>query len=172
MPAPGPGWSQPTHQPQKDTHLQRRKNTARKEPFLFGLEAHHSLSSQAALFLCTAHFVLVSLGVPARAEEQWSTYVWSPTIQLILSHKHRLNKVSGCFLFLHILKMVTRSSFHFCPLHCPCFLNTELSPPGHSKVAGHVFHLEAWKGVLLGQHHSEVVCPPQGGLAEAAEPPG
>lgn len=31
--------------------------------FLFGLEAHRSLSSQAALFLYTAHFVLVSLGV-------------------------------------------------------------------------------------------------------------
>lgn len=97
----------------------------------------------------------------------------SPTIQLILSHKRGQNKVSGCFFSLHVLKMVTRSSFHFfCPLCCLCCLNTELSPPERSKVAVRVPHLEARKGASLGRHRSELLCPAQGGSAGAAKPPG
>lgn len=123
-----------------------------KEQFLFGLGAHRfpSLTGSPVCLhssCCTCCSWSTSPGWRSRG----GTDAWSSTVQLILSHKHRQNKVSGCFFFLHILKMVTRNSFHFfCPLCCPCFLNTELSLPGHSKVAVHIAHLEARKGVLLG----------------------
>lgn len=81
-------------------------------------------------------------------------------------------KYQAAFFFLiffpHILKMVARRSFHFFgPLCCPCFLNTDLSHPGPSKV--HVPHLEAWKRASLCQHHYEGACPAQGGSAGAME---
>lgn len=108
------------------------------EQFPVRLGARHSPSSWTALFVCTACFVLVSLGVPALGGgAEGRTDAWSPTVRLILSHKHRQNTVSGCFFFLCILKMLTRSSFHFfSPLCCPRFLNTaELSPALHHSSA-------------------------------------
>lgn len=57
-------------------------------------------------------------------EEQRGTGVRSPTIQIILSHKHGQNKVSGCFLSPppSPLKLATWNIFHFfCSLCCSCF---------------------------------------------------
>lgn len=135
---PGPGWSPA----QKESHLQGHKNTERKGAIPFW-------SSVSPLPLLTGNpfslhwaFSICFSGRTALGKEQRGTGVWSPNIQLILSHKHGQNKVSGCFLyFFPLLIFWNWQQEVFCTSSVPCVAadSTELSTPQLPTVAHALF---------------------------------